>query len=142
MPTGRSQRPDRDEYNIARAYVALGKEGLDEVNALMLHVARDYGFADTKILSSDTTAQELPIGYPNEPGICGAGPALWSRPGEAQNPRGGRGRASTRAGADDPQDRQRTPPVCQGQTGPAPGADTLAHRGGPVDSADVGWCKG
>ncbi len=35
----------------------------------MLHVAKALGFADASILSSDTTAQELPIGYPNEPGI-------------------------------------------------------------------------
>ena len=59
----------RDHANIARAYAALGKEGLDEINALLLHVAKDLGFADVSILSSDTTAQELPIGYPNEPGI-------------------------------------------------------------------------
>src|SRR5215471_4571792 len=59
----------RDHSNIARAYAALGKDGIEEVNALMLHVAKDYGFVDASILSSDTTAQELPIGYPNEPGI-------------------------------------------------------------------------
>jgi hypothetical protein len=59
----------RDHSNIARAYAALGRDGIEEVNALMLHVAKDYGFADASILSSDTTAQELPIGYPNEPGI-------------------------------------------------------------------------
>jgi hypothetical protein len=59
----------RDHSNIARAYAALGKEGVDEINALILHVAKYYGFADPQTLSSDTTAQELPIGYPNEPGI-------------------------------------------------------------------------
>ncbi len=59
----------RDHSNIARAYAALGTDGVEEINALMLHVARDCGFADVAILSSDTTAQELPIGYPNEPGI-------------------------------------------------------------------------
>ena len=59
----------RDHSNIARAYVALGKDGIEEVNALLLHVATDCGFADASILSSDTTAQELPIGYPNAPGI-------------------------------------------------------------------------
>jgi hypothetical protein len=42
---------------------------VDEINALILHVAKDSGFADVGLLSSDTTAQELPIGYPNEPGI-------------------------------------------------------------------------
>jgi len=59
----------RDHANIARAYAALGQEGVEEVNALILHVAKDLGFADIRLLSSDTTAQELPIGYPNEPGI-------------------------------------------------------------------------
>jgi hypothetical protein len=59
----------RDHSNIARAATALGKDGVDEVNALILHVAKDSGFADVGLLSSDTTAQELPIGYPNEPGI-------------------------------------------------------------------------
>jgi hypothetical protein len=59
----------RDHSNIARAYAALGKTGIDEVNVLILHVACDFGFADPASLSSDTTAQELPIGHPNEPGI-------------------------------------------------------------------------
>jgi hypothetical protein len=69
---GRQDDPSpqmRDHSNIARAYIALGKDGVEEVNALILHVAKDLGFADISILSSDTTAQELPIGYPNEPGI-------------------------------------------------------------------------
>lgn len=59
----------RDHSNIARAYTALGTDGVEELNGLILHVAQDYGFADIRILSSDTTVQELPIGYPNEPGI-------------------------------------------------------------------------
>ena len=69
---GRQDAPQpqiRDHSNIARAYTALGKEGVEEINVLMLHVAKDFGFADVSILSADTTAQELPIGYPNEPGI-------------------------------------------------------------------------
>ena len=69
---GRTDAPRaqiRDHSNIARAYIALGKDGVDAVNALILHVAKDYGFANPSILSSDTTAQELPIGYPNEPGL-------------------------------------------------------------------------
>jgi hypothetical protein len=69
---GRQDDPQpqiRDHSNIARAYTALGTDGVEEINTLILHVARDGGFADVSILSSDTTAQELPIGYPNEPGI-------------------------------------------------------------------------
>jgi hypothetical protein len=63
----------RDHSNIARAYTALGTDGVEEINGLILHVAKDYGFADIRILSSDTTVQELPIGYPNEPGIIRGG---------------------------------------------------------------------
>jgi hypothetical protein len=59
----------RDHSNIARAYVALGKAGVDEVNTLVMTEAQRFGFVDEGVLSSDTTAQELPIGYPNEPGI-------------------------------------------------------------------------
>jgi len=59
----------RDHSNMARASVALGKAGIDEVNGLTLTVAKTLGVADPSILSADTTAQELPIGYPNEPGI-------------------------------------------------------------------------
>jgi hypothetical protein len=70
----------RDHSNIHRAYASLGLSGLEEITVLILHVAKDCGFCDIDMLSSDTTAQELPIGYPNEPGIlrgiaqrCGRG---------------------------------------------------------------------
>ena len=59
----------RDHSNIARAYAALGKEGINEVNTLVVKEAHRFGFVDEGTLSADTTAQELPIGYPNEPGI-------------------------------------------------------------------------
>src|SRR5687768_6546465 len=59
----------RDHSNIARAYAALGKAGIDEVNRLVLQGAHHFGFVDEGSLSADTTAQELPLGYPNEPGI-------------------------------------------------------------------------
>src|SRR5215475_2144517 len=47
----------RDHSNVARAYTALGKDGVEEINALILRVAQAFGFADVRILSSDTTAQ-------------------------------------------------------------------------------------
>jgi hypothetical protein len=73
-------RPQRrDHANIARAYGALGKDGVEEINALILHVAREYGFADVSLLSSETTAQALPIGYPNEPGIVRGLAQRWGR---------------------------------------------------------------
>ena len=59
----------RDHSNIARAYAALGKAGIDEVTHLVIKEAHRFGFVDEGVMSSDTTAQELPIGYPNEPGI-------------------------------------------------------------------------
>lgn len=59
----------RDHSNIARIMNALGEQALLELNGLVMREAVKRGFADTTILSGDTTAQELPIGYPNEPGI-------------------------------------------------------------------------
>lgn len=59
----------RDHSNIARAYAALGKDGIKEVTHLVIQEAHRFGFVDEGVLSADTTAQELPIGYPNEPGI-------------------------------------------------------------------------
>jgi hypothetical protein len=61
--------PVRDHANIARVYAALSQEGLEALNTLIVHEAKRHGFADASIVSSDTTMQELPIGYPNEPGI-------------------------------------------------------------------------
>ncbi len=68
---GRQAAPQpqiRDHANMARASVARGKDGVDEVKALILPVAKDGGCADAGLLSSETTAQELPIGSPNAPG--------------------------------------------------------------------------
>jgi hypothetical protein len=59
----------RDHSNIARAYSALGKAAIEEVTPLVIQQAHRFGFVDEGVMSSDTTAQELPIGYPNEPGI-------------------------------------------------------------------------
>jgi hypothetical protein len=61
--------PIRDHSNIARAYAALGKAGIEDVTHLLIREAHGLGFVDAGSLSADTTAQELPIGYPNEPGI-------------------------------------------------------------------------
>ena len=59
----------RHHSNIARACAALGKEGVEAVNTLTIREAHRFGFVDEGSLSADTTAQELPSGYPNEPGI-------------------------------------------------------------------------
>ena len=47
----------------------MGAEGVQQVNHLIVQQAERYGFADPALVSGDTRAQELPIGYPNEPGI-------------------------------------------------------------------------
>jgi len=59
----------RDHSNIQRVYDSLGADGIAALNSLILQEAVKQGFADSSVLSADTTAQELPIGYPNEPGI-------------------------------------------------------------------------
>jgi hypothetical protein len=59
----------RDHSNIDRIMNALGAAGIEELNKLFLNTAVECGFADPRSVSGDTTAQELPIGYPNEPGI-------------------------------------------------------------------------
>src|SRR6266540_3914848 len=69
--------------------------------------------------------------------LAGFGTALWPSLGKAQNARRGGSRRRPRAGPDDPQVGQRTPPVCQGQTGKASSLDAPAHRGGPVGGADA-----
>lgn len=66
---GDAQGQIRDHSNIARAYAALGKAGIDELNHLVIKEAHRFGFVDARVLSADTTAQELPMGYPNEPGL-------------------------------------------------------------------------
>lgn len=59
----------RDHSNIARAEESLGKEALQEINDIILRLAKKLGYADISSLSADTTVQESAIGYPNEPGI-------------------------------------------------------------------------
>ena len=59
----------RDHSNIARAEESLGEDALQQINAVVLKLAVEYGFADRNQLSADTTVQEAAIGYPNEPGI-------------------------------------------------------------------------
>jgi hypothetical protein len=59
----------RDHSNIARIMESLGEDGIKELNALVVKQAVELGFGDPRTLSGDTTAQELPIGYPHEAGI-------------------------------------------------------------------------
>lgn len=59
----------RDHASIARAEAALGAQGIKALNQLIIKESVRLGFGKAQVLSGDTTAQELPIGYPNEPGI-------------------------------------------------------------------------
>ena len=59
----------RDHSNIDRVMNSLGADGVEELNKMVVNLAVELGFADQTKVSGDTTAQELPIGYPNEPGI-------------------------------------------------------------------------
>lgn len=65
----------RDHANIARAMAALGSVGVEAVNRVVIEEAVKVGFADPKVLSADTTIQELPIGYPHEAGILRVSPS-------------------------------------------------------------------
>ena len=62
-------KPIRDHSSMARAEAALGAQGKEAVNALVIKTAQQLNFTDGQTLSSDTTVQEPAIGYPNEPGI-------------------------------------------------------------------------
>ena len=59
----------RDHASIARAQQALGTEGWQQVNELVVREAVRLGFGQPEVLSSDTTVQEPQIGYPHEAGI-------------------------------------------------------------------------
>jgi hypothetical protein len=52
--------------------IMLGADVLQKINAYILDVARQLGFADIKGLCADTTAQEAQIPYPNEVGLMGS----------------------------------------------------------------------
>jgi hypothetical protein len=59
----------RDHSTIGRLFRSLGADGLQHLNQHINQEAVRLGFAHTDVLSADTTAQELSIGYPHEPGI-------------------------------------------------------------------------
>src|SRR5215217_4798379 len=140
---GRSVAPSpqmRDHANIARAYMALGQEGLDAVGALIIKSATGLGFADPTILSSDMTAQELPHWLPERTGyLAGSGAALWPCLEPTPRPRGTGCGVSTRSGANDCAHGQRTPPVCQGPRGKASVVEPFASGGRTVGGANMSY---
>ena len=62
---GADARPLQHRPGVCGARQGGGRE----VNHWVVKEAHRFGFVDDGSLSADTTAQELPIGYPNEPGI-------------------------------------------------------------------------
>ena len=46
----------------------VGSEGMRELNGIVVRWAKETGFTDAKLCSSDTTVQEAPIAYPTEVG--------------------------------------------------------------------------
>lgn len=57
-----------DHTSIETFRSQLGAEGAEELNQIIVGVARTEGFTDAKLCSSDTTVQEAPIAYPTEVG--------------------------------------------------------------------------
>lgn len=57
-----------DHTSIETFRNQLGAEGAAELNGIVVQVAKEAGFTDGKLCSSDTTVQEAPICYPTEVG--------------------------------------------------------------------------
>jgi len=58
-----------DHVTIFEFTQMLGAEGMEEINAAVLHTAEEHGVVDSTRVMSDTTAQEAKIPYPNEVGL-------------------------------------------------------------------------
>lgn len=57
-----------DHTSVVEFRRQLGKDGVEELNQVIVASAKDAGFTDGRLCSSDTTAQESPIAYPTEVG--------------------------------------------------------------------------
>jgi IS5 family transposase len=57
-----------DHTSIETFRNQLGKEGVESLNQVIVQAARQAGFTDASLCSSDTTVQEAPICYPTEAG--------------------------------------------------------------------------
>ena len=54
----------RDHSNIARAYVALGQAGIEDVNGLIVKEAHRFGFVDEGVISADTKRRSYLLAVP------------------------------------------------------------------------------
>jgi hypothetical protein len=134
--SGRQAAPTpqrRDHANLARASPALGKDGVDEGNALSLHGAKDAGCAEVGLLASDTTAQAWPLGSPNAPGSLRG---LAQRCGRAlvqRNHSGEEGVDAALAQVETIHRSVQAPHLfAQGKTAKRPGLTRLLAEGGPL----------
>lgn len=57
-----------DRTSIESFRNGLGKDGVEEINGIIVNAAKDAGFTDGALCSADTTVQEAPIAYPTEVG--------------------------------------------------------------------------
>jgi hypothetical protein len=57
-----------DRTSIETFRNQLGKDGVEEINAVVVVAAKEAGFTNGALCSSDTTVQEAPIAYPTEVG--------------------------------------------------------------------------
>ncbi len=60
---GSDETTDRTSIQDFRKHV--GKEGVEELNSIVVVAAKEVGFTDGALCASDTTVQEAPIAYPN-----------------------------------------------------------------------------
>ena len=105
----------RDHSNIARAYAALGQDGVEEVNALILHIAQDYGLCRYQYPLVRYNSAGVPIGYPNEPSILRGVAQRCGRAWRSSKRMACGASTPPHAGPNDPQIGQRTPPVAKGK---------------------------
>lgn len=57
-----------DRTSIEAFRNQLGKDGVEAINGIVVKSAKEAGFTDGALCSSDTTVQEAPIAYPTEVG--------------------------------------------------------------------------
>lgn len=57
-----------DHTSIETFRNQLGKDGVEEINKIVVSAASQVGFTGSALCSSDTTVQEAPIAYPTEVG--------------------------------------------------------------------------
>jgi hypothetical protein len=104
--------PMRDHSHSARASAALGTGGIEEVTRGVSKEAPPFGFGDEGVLSADPTAQEVPRGYPNDPGLLRGLAQRWGRAVMPLHTRGVQGLARAIAQGQTSGRSGKEPPLC------------------------------